>query len=1059
MENVTISNNSASSYGGGIYCNDSYLFFSTENRCSIYSNNTTNRESGADIYANDCGTIPVIVDTFTVMNPTEYHAYPLDNFTFDILHAVNEQVYTDLYVSAYFGDNSNDGLTAQTPLKTIEYANSVILSSSTHRSTIYLTDGVYSPSTNCEFFPVEILSYVSLIGESEAGVILDAESVAGVMKCNNVTSATISNMTLTNGSASSGGGIYCHESNLNLENLTISNNSASSYGGGIYCNYSSDSSFDNVTISNNSAFYNGGGIYCHESNFNLEKLTISNNSASSGGGIYCSDSYLFFSTENKCSLYSNSICGGNGADIYADDCGTIPVIVDTFTVMNPSEYHAYPLSNFTFDILQAVFEPVVADLYVSALVGDNSNDGLTAQTPLKTIKCANMIILADSTNPCIIHLADGVYSPSINCEFFPVEIKNYVSLIGESEAGVILDAESITGVMECNGIASATISNMTLTNGSASDGGGIYCFESNPIFENITITNNSVSFGGGGIYCRENSNPKLANVTINNNTAFSSGGGIYCRENSNPKLANVTISNNIAYYGGGIYCYSDSYPNFSIENRCNIYSNNGEDENGADIYVYNCEPIAVIVDTFTMKYPTENLIFPLDNFTFDILHAIIEQSDADLYVSPNGDNNNDGLTAQTPLKTIEYATTVILANNTSPHTIHLANGVYSPSTNNEPFPVEMKNYVSLIGESEAGVILDAESKASVLECDGITSAAISNMTLTNGSASDGGGIYCFESNPNLSNITVVNNSADKGGGIYLEYSSPSLENVAISENTAETDGGGIYFYGGSSSLENVVISENAAESGGGIYCVASNPNLKSVVVNGNTAENGGGIYFDIANPNLENVTISGNSAVDNGSGIYCCNYSNSNLVNCIIWMNDLAEDIYGSGITAAYSDIQGGYCGEGNIDADPLFVDAENGDYHLQETSPCIDAGNPNSPFDPDGTIADMGAFCYHQDVGINDNQLAGYQLNNYPNPFSGETIINFSLSVDNMKNAKIQIYNVKGQKVDQLAITNYELENNQVTWNADNFASGIYFYKLVVDDKNVNTKKMILLK
>jgi len=176
-------------------------------------------------------------------------------------------------------------------------------------------------------------------------------------------------------------------------------------------------------------------------------------------------------------------------------------------------------------------------------------------------------------------------------------------------------------------------------------------------------------------------------------------------------------------------------------------------------------------------------------------------------------------------------------------------------------------------------------------------------------------------------------------------------------------------------------------------------------------------------------------------------------------MNDLAEDIYGSGITAAYSDIQGGYCGEGNIDADPLFVDAENGDYHLQETSPCIDAGNPNSPFDPDGTIADMGAFCYHQDVGINDNQLAGYQLNNYPNPFSGETIINFSLSVDNMKNAKIQIYNVKGQKVDQLAITNYELENNQVTWNADNFASGIYFYKLVVDDKNVNTKKMILLK
>ena len=70
----------------------------------------------------------------------------------------------------------------------------------------------------------------------------------------------------------------------------------------------------------------------------------------------------------------------------------------------------------------------------------------------------------------------------------------------------------------------------------------------------------------------------------------------------------------------------------------------------------------------------------------------------------------------------------------------------------------------------------------------------------------------------------------------------------------------------------------------------------------------------------------------------------------------------GSGsLTVTYSDIQGGYTGTGNIDSDPLFVDAANGDYYLQPASPCIDAGDPTSPFDPDGTIADMGAYYYHQ--------------------------------------------------------------------------------------------------
>ncbi len=53
--------------------------------------------------------------------------------------------------------------------------------------------------------------------------------------------------------------------------------------------------------------------------------------------------------------------------------------------------------------------------------------------------------------------------------------------------------------------------------------------------------------------------------------------------------------------------------------------------------------------------------------------------------------------------------------------------------------------------------------------------------------------------------------------------------------------------------------------------------------------------------------------------------------------------------------------GTGNITSNPLFVDPQNGDYHLQENSPCIDAGDPASPLDPDSTCADIGCYYYHQ--------------------------------------------------------------------------------------------------
>jgi len=97
------------------------------------------------------------------------------------------------------------------------------------------------------------------------------------------------------------------------------------------------------------------------------------------------------------------------------------------------------------------------------------------------------------------------------------------------------------------------------------------------------------------------------------------------------------------------------------------------------------------------------------------------------------------------------------------------------------------------------------------------------------------------------------------------------------------------------------------------------------------------------------------------------------IVNSIIWNNEEWDfDITDlENIAITFSDFGITSAGSGNINTDPFFVNTGEGDYSLQWNSPCIDAGRPYSPLDPDGTIADMGAFPFLHYSGEVTGELA----------------------------------------------------------------------------------------
>jgi PKD domain len=261
-------------------------------------------------------------------------------------------------------------------------------------------------------------------------------------------------------------------------------------------------------------------------------------------------------------------------------------------------------------------------------------------------------------------------------------------------------------------------------------------------------------------------------------------------------------------------------------------------------------------------------------------------------------------------------------------------------------------------------------------------ATLIGFTITNGATRtngdlvhemQGGGIWCESPAAVVSNCWVVGNSAANGGGVF----SGTINNSRISGNTAASvqlarNGGGAYF----STLNDCLISSNSAYIGGAVEWATCN----RCILIGNTATMGGAVSYGFCNNSLvisnfayassaayggtlNNCTITYNSGVD-----YDWGTSAAVLTNCIVYYNNTDTRFVDWGGTLL------DHCcipqlptnGVANFTNPPVFVDAANGNFHLQPNSPCINAGNnaantaaidfDGNPRTAGGTV-DIGAY------------------------------------------------------------------------------------------------------
>ena len=391
--------------------------------------------------------------------------------------------------------------------------------------------------------------------------------------------------------------------------------------------------------------------------------------------------------------------------------------------------------------------------------------------------------------------------------------------------------------------------------------------------------------------------------------------------------------------------------------------------------------------------------------------------------------------------------------------------------------------IKVIGVSRESTIIDGNYVNRVIDFDNDyniidENTLLKNLTIRNGFTQGGGaGIFCHNSKPSLINLIITNNeSVFRGGGIMcFNYSHTIIENVIFSNNTASEGGAINCDFSSNALLINCKLLDNVSEScGGGIVAQGgSNIDVYNGLIYNNSATHGGAAFVgEKGTIDLINCTIVENYASEIGGVI--CSYGDADLINCIIWDN--STPIFEGFVDVEYSDTQEDCTGVGNIELNPLFSGTTINPFSLQDISPCVNAGIPDTTglnlpeYDLAGNPRfyggriEMGAY-ENQNVVVNANSNTIPNITklsqNYPNPFNPTTSLSYALP--EAASISLIVYDIHGEIVkildSGLQSAGWYVEQwDGVNESGQSVPAGLYFARLQVGSYS-NTIKMLMIK
>ncbi|MCK4447098.1 MAG: DUF1565 domain-containing protein, partial [Candidatus Marinimicrobia bacterium] len=575
----------------------------------------------------------------------------------------------------------------------------------------------------------------------------------------------------------------------------------------------------------------------------------------------------------------------------------------------------------------------------------------------------------------------------------------------------------ISGGGVCFGSSSPTLKNVTVSgNTASSSGGGILCANnSSPSLENVTVSLNAANYAGG-IYFWNNSSPTLMNVTIGENTADINGGGIRC-SSSSPSLVNTILWNNSPQE-----IYFSEYEDPSSITIAYSDVQGGQDsivtnDNGMVNWLKsNIDEDPIFVDAANDDYHLSDyspcIGAGADSVQINGTWYYAPDTDIEGNPRPNPAGSNPDMGAYensraTPIDIISPAppqnltaipgpaaagqVTLRWNQNTESdlHKYNIYRDTSSPATTlidsvvgapPDTFYIDTGLTNGQVYYYRVTAVDDAGNES---EYSDEVSAIPNPVTIhvsTSGNDSNSG----TASNP-LRNIQTALSRANSGDTIKV--SEGTYEEGLIPQNPVVLLGGYTDDFTKSErhrfnhktivqAVSSTILTDNkGCTVDGFVFDGNSVCDLGIKLTDGSVFTHNlvwrVNAFAAVSMETYGGAVVVNNTIVESGTGLNI--YSGSGIPifkNNIIAHTNLGVNTIGySSAVRSYNNVFGNIYnyigfddtpGIGDISLNPQFVDRDNGDFRLQESSPCIDRGDPDAQYnDPDGSRNDIGVYYY----------------------------------------------------------------------------------------------------